>query len=125
MENTLIGQKKIIKKINELSNLPHSFSLIGKAGSGKHVLVKYINDKFFDIPFLDITDNHEEEMLDNIYRYPQKRLYILDMNKITQKEQNKLLKFIEEPFENIYVCLLTTDQNLFLSTMRKRIISYN
>lgn len=124
MEN-IIGQKKLLETIDSLNKLPHSFSLIGDEGSGKHLLVEYINNKFFNLPYLDITENHEEDTLDNIYRYPQKRLYILDINKITQKEQNKLLKFIEEPFQNIYVCLLTTDKNLFLPTIKNRIISYS
>lgn len=124
MEN-IIGQKKLLRTINGLNKLSHSFCLTGKEGSGKHLIVNYINTKFFTLPYLDITKNHEEEDLDNIYRYPQKRLYILDVTKITQKEQNKLLKFIEEPFENIYVCLLTTDLNLLLPTIRNRIISYS
>ena len=124
MEN-IIGQKQLLEKINNMNVLPHSFSLIGNVGSGKHIIANYINDKFFNLPHLDITEHHEEEDLDNIYRYPQKRLYILDINKITQKEQNKLLKFIEEPFENIYVCLLVTDKNLLLPTIKNRIISYS
>ena len=124
MEN-IIGQKKLIEKIDSMNVLPHSFSLIGNVGSGKHLIVDYINNKFFNLTCFDITEHHEEEDLDNIYRYPQKRLYILDINKITQKEQNKLLKFIEEPFENIYVCLLATDKNLLLPTIKNRIISYS
>lgn len=120
MEN-IIGLKNVLNEINSLKSLPNSFCLVGDEGSGKHTLTKYINDKFFNIDILNITDNINEETIDNIYRYPQKRLYIIDVNKITEKEQNKLLKFLEEPFFNIYICLLTTSESVLLPTIRNRV----
>ena len=120
MEN-IIGLRKVLNKINSLKSLPNSFCLVGDEGSGKHTLARYINNKFFDIDFLDITDNLNEETIDNIYRYPQKRLYIININKLTEKEQNKLLKFLEEPFDNIYICLLTNSELLLLPTIRNRV----
>lgn len=120
----IIGQVKLIQTIDSLKTLPHSFALIGEEGAGKHLLVNYINEKFFNLSYLDITENHDEDDLDNIFRYPQKRLYVLDIGMITSKEQNKLLKFIEEPFDNIYICLLCNNTNLLLPTIRNRIIIY-
>lgn len=120
----IIGQKKLLQTLDSLKHLPHSFAFIGEEGAGKHLLADYVNNKFFDIPYLDITENHDEEVLDNILRYPQKRLYVLDIDKIPTKEQNKLLKFIEEPFGNIYVCLLCSNADLLLPTTRNRIILY-
>lgn len=120
MEN-IVGLKSVLNEINSLKSLPNSFCLVGSEGAGKHTLAKYINNKFFDIDFLDITDNINEETIDSIYAYPQKRLYIIDINKLTEKDQNKLLKFLEEPFANIYICLLANSELSLLSTIRNRV----
>lgn len=120
MEN-IVGLRKILGEINSLKSLPNSFCLVGSEGSGKHTLTKYINNKFFNVDYLDITDTLNEETIDSIYRYPQKRLYIIDISKITEKDQNKLLKFLEEPFANIYICLLTNSEWSLLSTIRNRV----
>lgn len=120
MEN-IVGLKNILNEINSLNSLPNSLCLIGSGGSGKHTLAKYINNKFFNVDYLDITDTLNEETIDSIYRYPQKRLYIIDMNKLTEKDQNKLLKFLEEPFANIYICLLANTELSLLSTIRNRV----
>ena len=120
MEN-IIGLKNILNEINSLNSLPNSFCLVGSEGSGKHTLTRYINNKFFNVDYLEITDTLNEETIDGIYRYPQKRLYIININKITEKEQNKLLKFLEEPFANIYICLLVNNELSLLSTIRNRV----
>ena len=120
MEN-IIGQKEFLKKIDNLKNLPNSFCLVGNEGSGKHLLAKYINHKFFNIDYLDITDSVNEETIDNIYTYPQKRMYVIDITEITEKEQNKLLKFLEEPYLNIYICLLAEDQSNLIRTVINRV----
>ena len=120
MEN-IVGLKNILNEINSLSSLPNSFCLVGSEGSGKHTLTRYINNKFFNVDYLEITDTLNEETIDGIYRYPQKRLYIININEITEKEQNKLLKFLEEPFANIYICLLVNNELSLLSTIRNRV----
>lgn len=120
----IIGLGNISKHIFSLKELPHSFALIGEEGSGKHLLASKINATFFNIPYLDISDNISDELIDGIYTYPQKRLYIIDVSKITEKDQNVILKFIEEPFENIYVCLLAIDRYFLLPTIRNRVIIY-
>ena len=120
MEN-IVGLTEVLEEINSLKSLPNSFCLVGSEGSGKHTLAKYINNKFFDVEYLDITDTLNEETIDSIYRYPQKRLYIIDINKLTEKDQNKLLKFLEEPFANIYICLLANSELSLLSTIRNRV----
>ena len=120
MEN-IVGLKNILNEINSLNSLPNSFCLVGSEGSGKHTLTRYINNKFFNVDYLEITDTLNEETIDSIYRYPQKRLYIININEITEKEQNKLLKFLEEPFANIYICLLVNNELSLLSTIRNRV----
>lgn len=110
--------------VNNITKLPHSFAIEGRVGAGKHLLADKINNKFFNVPYLDITEILNEETISNIYTYPQKRLYLIDISKINQKEQNKLLKFLEEPYENSYICLLTPNKYNLISTIRNRVIIY-
>ena len=86
----IIGIIKIINNYN-IDNLPHSIILCGKEGCGKHILGQYISDKF-NLNVLDITDNLSEELINNIYRNSTPRLYQVDLRKITEKDQNILLK---------------------------------
>lgn len=123
MEN-IVGLKKILNTINKTKDLPHSFVLEGIKGSGKHLILNYINKKFFTFDYLDITTELSEETLNNIYLCPQKKLYVIDTSKITQKEQNILLKILEEPFENIYICLLTDNSIFLLPTIANRTMIY-
>lgn len=123
MEN-IIGLTKILNTINKITNLPHSFVLEGAQGSGRHLILNYINEKFFEFDYLDITEDLSEETITNIYLCPQKKLYVVDTSKITQKEQNILLKILEEPFENIYICLLVINSIFLLPTIKNRTIIY-
>ena len=120
----IIGLTKIKEEIEKTNNLPNSFCLVGGRGSGKHILANYIKDKFFKIEYLDITSTLEEEFIENIYRYPQKRLYIINIDEIVEKKQNILLKFLEEPFENIYICLLVRNSLTLLPTIKNRVTLY-
>ena len=66
-----------------LDTLPHSILIIGKEGSGKHVISKYLSDKF-NLNLLDISDNLSDELIDNIYRDVSPRFYLVDLRKITE-----------------------------------------
>lgn len=119
----IIGLKNTLSYIDNLKTLPNSFTLIGERGSGKHLIIEYINKKFFTIPYLDITDELDEGTLNNIYTYPQKRLYVIDISMITEKTQNILLKFLEEPYINIFIVLLTESIDSLLPTIKNRVIN--
>lgn len=113
-----------ISTINEICSLPHSFALVGAVGSGKHTLIDQINRKFFDLPFFDITENLNENTIDCIYLYPQKRLYVINVSEIDQRKQNTILKLLEEPYNNTYVALLVENIHSLLLTIRNRVVVY-
>lgn len=49
------------------------------------------------------------------------RVYIInDADNMNQTCSNKLLKFIEEPYDDIYAILLTTNKDAIISTIRSR-----
>lgn len=102
-----------------LDTLPHSIILTGKEGSGKRTLARYLGDKF-NLNLLDISDVLDEELINNIYRNPSLGLYEIDLRKITNKEQNVLLKLFEEPPANTFIVLIATDTTVILPTILNR-----
>lgn len=119
--NRIVGLDYLLDKIDKytLDTLPHSIILNGKEGSGKHVLSKYLSDKF-NLGLLDISEDLSEELINNIYRNPSPRLYIVDLRKITEKEQNVMLKLFEEPSANTFVIVLTNSLFNVLPTILNR-----
>ena len=117
----IIGLDYLLDKIDSytLDTLPHSLILVGKEGSGKHVVSKYISNHF-NLNLLDISENLSEELIYNIYRNPTPRLYMVDLRKITEKDQNILLKLFEEPSSNTFVVLLTNSVLGVLPTILNR-----
>lgn len=117
----MIGQLKLINQINNYtySSLPHSILLLGKKGSGKHTLASYIANKF-NLSLIDITEKVLEEDLNNYYISATQLLLLIDLNSITEKEQNKLLKLVEEPPLNCYIALLCNSKDLVLQTLTHR-----
>ena len=122
----MIGQKKLLSTINNLieNNLfPRSVLVEGEYGCGKHLLCEEISKKLL-IDLFDLTEHINLEMLENIQLSPIPRIYVIDCDKITVKEQNMILKFIEEPLKNSYVILLTTSKNNLLQTIQNRCQNY-
>ena len=117
----MVGLESTINIINNytLDTLPHSILLNGKEGSGKHVLSDYISDKF-NLNLLDITDDLSEDLINNIYRNSSPRLYQIDLRKIAEKDQNILLKLLEEPSSNTFIILLTNSLFSVLQTIQNR-----
>lgn len=123
----MVGQYKLLESINKynLDTFPHSCILVGEKGCGKHTLVQYISENILKIPALDISDLLSAELIDNIYRTASPNIYFIDLNKITEKEQNVLLKFIEEPLKNSFVILMCENKNYVLNTIINRCVSFN
>ena len=104
----MIGQANLLEKINSytLDTFPHSVLLLGDKGCGKHLLCSEIAKKL-ELNIVDITENISAEFIDNIYRSCTPNLYVVDLSKfLFDKEQNVLLKFVEEPLTNAFVILL-------------------
>jgi DNA polymerase III delta prime subunit len=122
----MVGQEKLLNKLHNYSidSFPRSVILLGEKGSGKHLIAKYISENIINLPLLDITDNISNEYLDMIYRNPNPTIYLIDMSKMTEKEQNILLKFTEEPLTNSFVILLCEAHNSVLNTILNRCLIF-
>lgn len=115
------GQDKIINEINRktLDTFPRSLMLVGDKGSGKHQLCNYIAERF-NLQQLDITGNLEPEFIDEIYNRVEPYLYIIMINELSVKDENSILKFIEEPLKNSFIVLIAETTNGLLSTIVNR-----
>lgn len=118
----MIGQEKLLNKLNSfnLDTFPHSCLLLGEKGSGKHTIVNYISENIINLPVVDISETISFDYIDLIYRNPNPFIYLVDINKMTEKEQNILLKFVEEPLKNAFIILLCDNANLVLNTLYTR-----
>ena len=117
----MIGQKKLKNKIDSytLETLPHSILLVGELGSEINEVEEYISDKF-GLPIYDLTGLISEEYIEEVYSMPSLGLYIIDGSKITEKEQDILLKFYEEPNKYMYIIFSCENKYNVLETINTR-----
>jgi DNA polymerase III delta prime subunit len=122
----IVGQKKLLSKLNTytIDTFPHSVLLIGEKGSGKHLIASYIQENIIKFPLIDISKEVSDEVIDNIYRNPNPAVYLIDLAEMTEKEQNILLKFIEEPLNNAFIILLCENKNFVLNTVLNRCVIF-
>lgn len=117
----IIGQEKLCNKIMSLTldTFPRSILLIGLEGSGKHLVCEFISEHL-NIPMVDITDKLELSTINELYQKVEPNLYLIDVNKIGVKEENLILKFLEEPLKNSYIVLIAMTENGILPTVVNR-----
>lgn len=117
----LIGQTVITEFINRKTrdSFPRSLILLGEKGCGKHLTLNMIKDKL-NLTMLDITDNLNFDYIMTLYEKPEPYLYIIDGTKLTIKQQNIILKFIEEPLKNAFIVILAETSNQLLNTVYNR-----
>lgn len=120
----MIGQKNLLKTIDNFKELPHSLLLIGERGSEEQDITDYIAKKFGLISF-ELTELINKEFLDQIYESHTKSLYIVNALKITPAQQNILLKFYEEPTPYAYILIFTENESTVLETILTRSYKLN
>lgn len=117
----VIGQEKICNLIQSatLDDFPRSLMLVGARGGGKHLICKYIADKFGLIT-VDLTDQLDLETIEELYNRVEPYLYIIRVNEISVKEENTILKFLEEPLKNSFIVLIAETDMGILQTILNR-----
>ena len=120
-QNAIIGQIKLLDKINSLtlSTLPHSLLFIGEYGCGKHFICNYIANKF-NLELNKLDNNIKQEDIDNIISKPYPCLYVVELDNAIPKFQNTILKLIEEPTAGVFIIGLTSNTNNLLLTLSNR-----
>ena len=117
----MIGQDKLLAKLKSytITTLPHSMLFVGELGCGKHTLVKEL-ESHYKISAIDVTESISLEMITEIELSVASHFYVIDMTKVTERQQNIILKFLEEPPECAFIILLATSKSTLLQTVINR-----
>lgn len=121
----MVGQDRLVAKLKSYSiaTLPHSILLLGEKGCGKHTLAKEVAE-YFNLDLVDITESLTTETLNDIKLRATPVLYLISVDELTEKEQNSILKFVEEPSAYAYVMLLGQSQYSMIDTLVNRCVVY-
>ena len=121
----MVGQSKLLSKLEDmtLDNFPKSVLLLGERGCGKHTYLKLIANKL-GLQCIDVTEVIDFDYINELYQRSIPCIYYINMDNFTDKKQNVILKFLEEPLANSYVVLLSSDKSLLLETIINRCIVF-
>lgn len=119
----MVGQEKLLAKLNSYSinTLPKAILFIGEEGCGKHTVAKILAANLY----LPVVEPTNIITIDDIIAYSQDpiaKLYIINLDNYLDKQQNQLLKFIEEPGKNIHIILTASSEISVLPTILNRCI---
>jgi DNA polymerase III delta prime subunit len=120
----IIGQTKLLSKINAMEYLPKTLMFLGPVGCGKHTIAKYVAEEF-KLDFVEIEESVSAQDLEDYTHKTIDTLYLINLNKFTEKQQNSLLKWIEEPSKSVYVILIANSEAGILNTILNRSIKYH
>ena len=123
---SIIGQTKLLNMINSYHSnqvLPKTLLFIGPVGCGKHIMTKHIAEKF-ELDFVEISEDVTAADLETYQLSTINTMYLIDLNKFSEKQQNQFLKFIEEPSKSVYISLITTSEANVLNTVLNRCNKY-
>lgn len=74
----------------------------------------------YKLEWEDITENISLDYINDIYTRLGYYLYSIDIDKLSIKSQNSILKFIEEPLENSFIFIRTKNIQKLIPTIRSR-----
>lgn len=114
-------QEKLYDKVNSytMDTIPRTILLLGERGCGKHTLIEYIGNKF-SLEIEDISDDISVEVIDKITMRGSPKIYLIDVAKLTTKNENVILKFLEEPLKNAYIILIAESKRAVINTVLNR-----
>lgn len=118
----MVGQTQLIESLRGLIDsklLPRTLLLEGPSGCGKHTLA-YELAEYMHLTYRDITESLTLETLESIQLSPIPCMYIINASNISIKEQNTILKFLEEPLKTSYICVLVESKHRLLNTVLNR-----
>lgn len=118
---SIIGQEKLMNILNNynISTLPHAMLFIGHKGCGKHLIASYVASKC-DLDLVIIDDTFSSDDISALNYKTIKTLYLIDLNNYTEKQQNILLKALEDASSTAYFILLANSEVNVLNTVLNR-----
>lgn len=121
----VIGQTKLMSIIDSytIQTLPKALMLIGQAGCGKHTVAKYIAEKF-NLDYVEIDESASSADIEDFLYRTINTLYVIDLTKFSDKQQNQFLKALEEASSTTYFILTACSEAGVLNTVLNRCIKY-
>ena len=121
----VVGQEKLVKILDgyTLMTVPRTMLFLGPDGCGKG----WISARFaeqLDLEWIEISSDITSEKLTEYYQCPIPKMYFINLKKFDEKQQNKILKFIEEPSSNMYIILRAESEVGILQTILNRCVKY-
>ena len=118
----MIGQKRIIDKVNRWKEVPRFLIFNGYKYCGKKELAKYIASKF-NLQLILIGNKIDEirNMIKLANEYDTHIIFLIDDgNKMSLGAENTLLKITEEAPNNTHIILTVENKDLLLPTIISR-----
>ena len=121
---TIVGQDNLLSKLNSftLDTLPRTCLIEGPIGSGRHTIVNELANKF-NLELLDITENLNLDYITEMLLKSSPSMYIINGDVLNIKNENVILKLLEEPLKNTFIFIITTDKNTLIDTIKNRCYS--
>lgn len=122
----MIGQERLINQINKYSaeNFPQTLMIVGDKGSGRHTLIKEHIYPLLNKPVVDMSSGVSFDDIVDITLDINPSIYLIDVDNLSERHQNTILKFIEEPINSVNLLLITTSLEKVLSTVRSRCLTW-
>ena len=123
--NAVIGQEKLVKALEgyTLETAPKTILFLGQSGCGKSWIANAF-DKQLDLEVVVVQPDSTAEKLIEYYQCPINKMYLIDLKDIVEKDQNKFLKFIEEPSKTMNIILMAESTVGILPTILNRCVKY-
>jgi replication-associated recombination protein RarA len=121
----IIGQPKLMSIIDSytISTLPKALMFIGPAGCGKHMVAKYITERL-ELDYVEIEESVSSTDIEDFLYRTINTLYVIDLTRFSEKQQNTVLKAVEEPSKSAYFVLTACSEACVLNTVLNRCIKY-
>ncbi len=116
----MIGQRELKKALDvSLDRLPHTMLFVGESGCGKHTLAKELSEKA-SLPLIDVTKELSYDLISEIQLSSKSAIYEIDVDNFSERSQNIVLKFAEEPPDTAYLILIADSTQGLLDTVINR-----
>ena len=121
----IVGQKKLVKILDSytIETAPKTMLFLGQEGCGKTWLSMGFAQQL-GLDFVHVANDVSAEKLVEYYQCPIPKMYLIDLKDIDEKQQNKFLKFIEEPSSNMHIILSARSEIGILPTILNRCVKY-
>jgi DNA polymerase III delta prime subunit len=123
----IIGQTRLLSKIDmyyTMKYLPKTLMFLGPTGCGKHTMAYYISEKF-ELDLIEIEESVSAQDLEDYAHKTIDTLYLINLNKFTEKQQNQFLRWAEEPSKSVYIIFIANSEAGILNTILNRSIKYH